>query len=105
MMKDELYSKEFEAAFIKLASKLTGWTKSKNGSLLLPVKIKGKGKGFYWSISDKSFKWVDRNLEWYYVSGVDPDEQGRLCLYSPFIFASGIICRIPEEEIDFVGFN
>jgi len=105
MVSDPLETTEFRSNYIKLAAKLSGWLKAKDGSLLHPVKIKGNGKGFYWSISDKRFVWVDRKLEWYMVSGVDPDEQGRYCLYSPYIFASGILCRVPEEEIDFLGFN
>ncbi len=105
MMEEDEYSKEIEANSIKLAVKLSGWTKSKDGKLLKPVKIKGTGKGFYWSLSDKRFVWVDKKLEWYLVGNVPPDEKGRLCLYSPFIFASGVVCRVPEEEIDFIGFN
>jgi hypothetical protein len=105
MMDQTYYSKEYEANFIKLAAKLSGWTKAKDGTLLEPARILGGGKGFYWSISDKSFVWVDRDLEWYLVSGVAPDDQGRLCLYSPFIFASGVICRVPPKEIELIGFN
>ena len=104
-MEEEYYSKEFKSNFIKLAVKLTTMLKSKDGYLFEPVKIKGSGKGFYWSLSDKSFVWVDKQLEWYHVYSVQPDERGRLCLYSPYIFASGIICRVPEEEIEFLGFN
>jgi len=104
-MEEVHYSKEFKSSFIKLAVKLTSMIKSKDGYLFEPVKIKGRGKGFYWSLSDKRFVWVDKELEWYHVYSVEPDEKGRLCLYSPFIFASGIICRVPEEEIDFIGFN
>tara|TARA_R110002074_G_scaffold336120_1_gene506553 strand:+ start:484 stop:798 length:315 start_codon:yes stop_codon:yes gene_type:complete len=104
-MEDGDYSEEYKANFIKLAAKLSGYIKSKSGYLLQPVRIRGNGKGFYWSISDKIFIWVDRNLEWYHVDGVAPDDRGRLCLYSPFIFASGVICRVPEEEVEFVGFN
>jgi len=105
MMSEEYQSKEFEDSFIKLAAKLSGWLKSKDGHLLEPVNIKGSGKAFYWSISDKRFVWVDKQLEWYMVSGVAPDDQNRICLYSPFIFASGIICRVPVDEIIFLGFN
>jgi len=105
MMSDLLETTEFRTNYIKLAAKLSGYLKSKDGFLLEPVKIKGKGKGFYWSLSDKSFGWVDKELEWYLVTGVPQDEQGRLCLYSPYIFASGIICRVPENELDFIGFN
>ena len=105
MMNEEYLDKEFQSNFIKLAVKLTGMMKSKEGLLFEPVKIKGNGKGFYYSVSDKSFMWVDRELEWYHVYSVEPDDQGRLCLYSPYIFASGIICRVPEEEVEFLGFN
>jgi len=105
MMSKEYLTKEFQSNFIKLAVKLTGLLKSKDGYLFEPVKIKGKGKGFYWSVSDKSFVWVDKQLEWYHVYSVPPDSKGRVCLYSPFRFAIGIICRVPEEEVDFIGFN
>ena len=36
---------------------------------------------------------------------VEKDEQGRICLYSPYIFASAVFIMVPEEEIEFVGFN
>lgn len=105
MMEGSYLSKEFEANFIKLAAKLTAMLKSKEGHLFEPIKIKGSGKGFYWSMSDNRFVWVNKDLEWYHVYSVSPDDRGRLCVYSPFIFASGIICRIPKEEVEFLGFN
>jgi hypothetical protein len=105
MMEEEYYTKEFQTNFIKLAAKLSSMVKSKDGFLFEPVKITGKGKGFYYSLSDKCFMWVDKDLEWYHIYSVDPDDKGRLCLYSPYIFASGIICRVPEEEVEFIGFN
>jgi hypothetical protein len=105
MMEEEYFNTEFKSKFIKLAVKLTSMVKSKDGFLFEPVKIKGKGKGFYYSVSDRCFMWVDRELEWYHVYSVEPDHKGRVCLYSPYIFASGIICRVPEEEVEFIGFN
>jgi hypothetical protein len=105
MMEQDYFTKEFQSNFIKLAVKLSSMVKSQDGFLFEPVKIKGKGKAFYYSISDRCFIWVDKELEWYHIYSVDPDDQGRVCLYSPYIFASGIICRVPEEEVDFLGFN
>ena len=105
MMEEAYMSKEFQSNFIKLAVKLTSMLKSKDGYLFELMKFKKSGKGFYWSLSDKAFIWVDRELEWYHIYSVDPDEKGRICLYSPYIFASGIICRVPEEDVDFIGFN
>jgi len=104
-MEQDYFTKEFQSNFIKLAVKLSSMVKSQDGFLFEPVKIKGKGKAFYYSISDRCFIWVDKELEWYHIYSVDPDDQGRVCLYSPYIFASGIICRVPEEEVDFLGFN
>ena len=51
MMEEEYFNAEFKNKFIKLAVKLTSMVKSKDGFLFEPVKIKGKGKGFYYSVS------------------------------------------------------
>lgn len=104
-MDEDLSSDLYEENLLKLAIKLRGWIKTRDGNLLQIVRFKKDGKGFYWSISDKAFAWVDRGLQWYYVTGVSPDEQGRVVLYSPFVFSSGIICRVPVEDFDFVGYN
>jgi hypothetical protein len=90
---------------IKLAAKLSVGLKTKEGELLPTVRFTENGKGFYYSITSRFFVWVDRGLEWYYIPFIDKDEQDRVCLYSPYIFASAVFIMVPVDEIEIVGFN
>ena len=105
MMDDSDEKIKYLTETIKLAAKLAVGLKTKDDELLPTVKFTKNGKGFYYSLTSKFFVWVDRGLEWYYLPFVEKDEQGRICLYSPYIFASAVFIMVPEEEIKFVGFN
>ena len=87
-----------------LAEKLEKFLVSKGGNLLPSVRIKGKSGGYYYSASDKSFVYVDRNSELYLLPW-KRDEKGRLYLYSPYTFKQGIIILAEEDEIELIGFN
>lgn len=96
---------KFLTSSIKLAARLAGALKTKSNELLPSVRFKESGLGFYYSISDKRFVRVNKEEEWYYVPFVPKDERGRICLYSPFLFAMAIFIMVPEEEIEIMGFN
>ena len=87
-----------------LVEKLEQFMKSKNGNLLPSVTLKGKGGGYYYSASDKSFVYVDRNSELYLLPW-KRDEKGRLYLYSPYTFKQGMIILVEEDDIILLGFN
>ncbi len=87
-----------------LYEKLEKFLKSKEGNLLPSVKLKGKGGGYYYSASDKSFVYLDRDSELYLLPW-KRDEKGRLYLYSPYTFKQGMIIVAEEDEIILLGFN
>tara|TARA_R110002074_G_scaffold77715_1_gene176190 strand:- start:19 stop:336 length:318 start_codon:yes stop_codon:yes gene_type:complete len=105
MVSSEEEDQEFFLNYVKLAARLAGFIKNKQGDCLYTVKIKGKGKGFYWSLSDKAFVWIDKGSDFYWVDKVKKDEKGRYCLFTPHTFGSGILIMVPEKEILWVGLN
>jgi len=105
MVSFESDKKDFFANYIKLAARMAGFIKSKQGECLYTVKIKGKGKGFYWSLSDKCFLWIDKDADFYWVDKVKKDAQGRYCLFTPYTFGMGALIMVPEDEIEWIGLN
>ena len=57
----------FLTKYLKLAARMSSFIKNKQGHCLYTVKIKGKGKGFYWSLSDRAFVWIDKGADFYWV--------------------------------------
>ena len=102
MSEDEV---EFVTKYIKLAARMAGFIKNKKGDCLYSVKIKGKGKGFYWSLSDKAFIMIDKSADFYWVDKVKKDEKGRYCLFTPYTFGIGVLIMVPEDEIEWIGLN
>ena len=104
-MDEDEKDKEFLTNSFKYAIRLAGALKTKDGELLQIVKFKETGLGFYYSITDKSFIRINREEEWYFVPYVNKDEQGRVCIYSPYLFSMAIFIMVPPEELETVGFN
>tara|TARA_B100000282_G_scaffold291657_2_gene264208 strand:+ start:57 stop:371 length:315 start_codon:yes stop_codon:yes gene_type:complete len=95
----------FLTKYLKLAARMSSFIKNKQGHCLYTVKIKGKGKGFYWSLSDRAFVWIDKGADFYWVDSKKRDEKGRYCLFTPYTFGLGVLLLVPEEEIQWVGLN
>ena len=96
---------DFLTKSIKFAVKLQSGLKTKDGDLLELVRFKKKGEGYYYSLTDKSHVYINKGAEWFFVPFVPKDEKERVCIYSPYLFGMAIFIMVPEEEIDFVGFN
>jgi len=105
MVSFEEEDQEFFLNYVKLAARMAALIKNKQGEGLYTVKIKGNGKGFYWSLSDKSFVWIDRGSDFYWVDKVKRDDRNRYCLFTPYIFGLGVLLMVPEEEIVWIGHN
>ena len=105
MLSDKNDEGELFSSYIKLAARMSNFIKNKQGHCLFTVKIKGKGKGFYWSLSDKQFIWIDKNSDFYWVDSVKKDAKGRYCLFTPYTFGMGLIIMVPEDEIEWIGLN
>ena len=105
MVSFEEEDQEFFTNYIKLAARMAAFIKNKQGETLFTVKIKGKGKGFYWSLSDKAFIYVDKSADFYWVDKIKKDDRGRLCVFTPYTFGLGLLLMVPEDEIQWIGLN
>ena len=86
----------------RLVEKLEKFMVSKSGNLLPSVQIKGKSGSYYYSVSDKYFKYVDRQSE-FYLLPCKKYEGNRVYVYTPYTFKQGIIILVPEDEIILLG--
>lgn len=68
------------------------------------VMIKGKGSGFYYSISDKKYVLVPKQGEMYLLP-YKQDEKERFYVFTNGIFHSGVIILVPHNEIVLIGFQ
>ena len=93
-------SVDFKSLAIKVSELFSKNTKNSLESVFL----KGEGSGFYYSVSDKNFVKMPKKAEMYLLP-IEKDERNRLYVFSPYIFNSGVILLIPEEDLEFVGFN
>ena len=88
----------------KLAIKLAQLIQTKQGHLLPPVRLKGKGMGYYYSVNDKELILAPRSGEYYLLPWVD-DEKERCYVYSHHNWQIGIILKVFKDQIEFLGFN
>ena len=88
----------------KLAQKLAQFLQRKDGTLLQPVKLKGSGGSYYYSINDKKFIWAPRDGEYYLLPWID-DNKEKCYVYSHSNWQVGVILKVFKDEIKFLGFN
>ena len=90
--------------FVKLAKKIAKLLKDGEKNSLQPVMIKGEGIGYYYNLATMTFIPIPKTSELYYLP-VKPDEKGNLYIFSPYTFNQGAVILVPEEKIEFLGFN
>ena len=88
----------------KLAIKLAQLIQTKEGNLLPPVRLKGKGSGYYYSVNDKKIILSPRNGEYYLLPWFDDDEE-RCYVYSHHSWQVGVILKVFKDQIELLGFN
>ena len=88
-----------------MALKMQALQKSDNGELLPLAVIKGKGYGNYYSVVDKKPINVPRKAQYFILPWAHGDDDSFYYLYSHGIAISGLILRVPKEEVQILGFN
>ena len=88
----------------KLALKLAKMLKTDDGELLQPVRLKGKGPGYYYSVNDKKLILCSRNSEYYYLPWVAAEKE-RCYIYAHHNWQIGVILKVFKDDIQFIGFN
>ena len=89
----------------KLAHKLSQFLKNEEGELLPMVKLKGKGKGFYYSIQEKRFLLVARDEEFYLLPWEHKENKEKCYVYSHYNWMTGRIFSVYRDDIELIGLN
>jgi len=71
---------------------------------LVSVFLKGKGRGFYYSVIHKKPFEVPRRAE-FYLLPLNQTEDGKMYVYCTHLFYSGLILLVPSEQIELIGDN
>ena len=88
----------------QLGIKLARFLQDDDENLLQPVKIKGKGIGYYYSHNDRRYIHAPKNSEYYLLPWIDDDPT--MCyVYSHYSWLIGVILKVPKDEIQKIGFN
>ena len=90
--------------YAKLVKKISKMFKDGNKNNLKSVMISGKGIGFYFDLVSNAFIPIQKQSEMYYLPLV-ADDAGNFYIFSPYGFSKGAIILVPEEEIEFIGYN
>jgi len=88
----------------KLALKLAKLLHQDDGTLLPPVRFKGNGIIFCYSVNDKIHIAVPRDKEYYLMPWADDDKE-RCYVYSHHTWQIGVILKVFKDQIEFMGFN
>ena len=88
----------------KLALKLAQLLQNSDGTLLHPVKFKGEGVGYYYSVNDKKHIPCPRAGEYYLMPWLDDDKE-RCYVYGHHNWQIGVILKVFKDQIEFLGFN
>lgn len=87
-----------------LAIAASKFLKDKGGKLLPLVHIKGKGHGYFWSVSSNKLVLVPRRAEFYMLPW-KKDEKGRYYLFLPCFLTNGTVICVYPDEIEYLGLN
>tara|TARA_R110000824_G_scaffold208439_1_gene394223 strand:- start:1538 stop:1831 length:294 start_codon:yes stop_codon:yes gene_type:complete len=90
--------------FADVAKQIADLLSKGEHSNLIAVLLKGKGRGHYYSMLHKKPILVPRKGE-YFLLPIEEDENGKLYVFSNYIFMSGLILLVSKEDIDIIGEN
>ena len=90
--------------FTKLAKKIAKLLKEGEKNSLSAVMIKGSGFGYYYNLVTMRFTLIQKKTEMYLLP-LEPDDGGNFYIFLPYTFSQGAVILVPEEEVEFIGFN
>ena len=87
-----------------VASKIAGLLKKGEKNNLISVMIHENGQDYYFDLATNQYILIKKQAEMYYLP-LQKTEDDRYYVFLPYIFASGAIILVPEEDLLFIGFN
>ena len=98
------YKSEWDIALEKHYTKLWSLICDKKSVMLQPIHLNIPEKQLFYSKSDKKNLFLGPTWQMYLVSE-KTDENGRVMVYSPYLFAQGQIFLVPKDLIIRLGYN
>lgn len=89
----------------EIAERFLQFMNDGKGKFLEQVRIKGDGKGFYYSASARKLIFIPRNRVFYLVPNKKPDEMGRIMVFMPDGLVSGEIIMVDPKDLEPFGEN
>ena len=89
----------------KLAEKLRKFMEDEDGHALPMVKLKGKGIGYYHSVSDKKLIRVSRDAEFFLLPWAHKTNDKRCYVYTHYNWLTGCIFDVFLSDLEFIGGN
>jgi hypothetical protein len=87
-----------------VASKIVDLLKKGEKNNLVSVMIKDTGQEYYFDLATNQYILIKKQAEMYYLPLTKSDD-GKCYVFLPYVFASGAIILVPEDDLLFIGHN
>ena len=104
MNKDNIYKNDWDFMVEKHYTKLWSLICDQKSVMLEPIQLKIKEKQLFYSKTDKKYLFLGPTWQMYLVSN-KIDENNRVMVYTPYLFAQGQIFLVPKDLIIHLGYN
>jgi len=104
MNKDNIYKNDWDFMVEKHYTKLWSLICDQKSVMLEPIQLKIKEKQLFYSKTDKKYLFLGPTWQMYLVSN-KIDENNRVMVYAPYLFAQGQIFLVPKDLIIHLGYN
>lgn len=100
----DLYKNNWDFMVEKHYNKLWSLICDQKSVMLEPIHLKIPEKQLFYSKTDKKYLFLGPTWQMYLVSN-KIDENNRVMVYAPYLFAQGQIFLVPKELIIHLGYN
>ena len=104
MNKENIYNNDWDYMVEKHYTKLWSLICDQKSVMLEPIHLKIPEKQLFYSKTDKKYLFLGPTWQMYLVSN-KIDENNRVMVYAPYLFAQGQIFLVPKELIIHLGYN
>ncbi len=104
MEMEDLYMTEWDKKLEIFYTKQWKCICDQKNKMLEPIHLKIDKKQKFYSKTDKKFLYLRPTWKMYLVADIE-DDQGRVMVYSPYLFGQGQLFLVPSDLIIRLGFN
>jgi hypothetical protein len=101
---DNLYESDWNTNLKSYYTRLSNYICDEKTVMLEPIQLNIKEKQQFYSKSDKKLLFLGPTWQMYLISE-KKDDQGRVMIYSPYLFAQGQVFLVPKALIIRLGYN